>query len=239
MKTLIKKSFVFFLIFYLLLSATVTPKVLRQAFADEGYYRVLKDGVAFYSSANKGDILFELPVSYYVKKIGENGDFLHVECYGANQLTPLLDGYVLKNEVSKRDAINPYLSFTVTTAKSAVLYEDVTLSTPLQYVFKSRTLGYYGQIALSDGSYVYYVTYNNKIGYVKEEDLMPFNVPLHETPLKETDFSEENLTVPTIKPEKSANGLKIFVIVAIVVASIIIFALIVIPERKNRVYETD
>ena len=239
MSSIFKKSFVFFLIFYLLLSFSITPKVILKAFADDGYYRVLKDGVMFHSSANKDETLFELPVSYYVKKIGESSDFLHVECYGTNNLTPLLDGYVLKSDVIKSDAVKPYLSFTVTTATSAVLYEDSTLKTPLQYVFKDRTLGYYGRILNADGTYVYYVNYNNKIGYVKEEDLIPFNVPLHETPLKEVLPEEESQNVSTIPNEKSTNGLKIFVIVAVVVASIIILALIVIPEHKNKAYETD
>ena len=239
MNSFIKKSFVFFLIFYIFIFSISFPKITYKAYAEDGYYRVISDGVMFYSSPSKSDALFELPVSYYVKKIGESADFLHVECYGANQLTPLLDGYVLKADVTKSNAINPYLSFTVTTAKSAVLYEDSSLLSPLQYVFKSRTLGYYGQVKQADGSYAYYVTYNNKIGYVKEEDLLPFNVPLHETPLTESSAQEDLTSVFETKSEKSTNGLKIFVIVAIIIASIIILALIVIPERKNKAYEID
>ena len=239
MNYLIKKSFVFFLIFYIFVLAIELPNVTLKAHAEDVYYRVIKEEVTFHSSPSKSDALFELPISYYVKRIGETSDFLHVECYGANQLTPLLDGYVLKSEVTKSDAVNPYLSFTVTTAKSAVLYEDSSLQTPLQYVFKSRTLGYYGQIKQADGSYAYYVTYNNKIGYVKEEDLLPFNVPMHETPLVESSFAPNKENVFTTDSEKSADGLKIFVIVAIIIASVIILALIVIPERKNKPYEID
>jgi hypothetical protein len=206
------------------------------AFANtsDNYYRITERGVYFNASPSPNSALFELPTTYYVKKIGETGDYYHVECFGNSTQTPLLDGYVLKSAVTESPATDPYLTFSVTTANSAVLYEDKALTVPIQYIFKERTLGYYGMME-TDHDIIYMVSYNGKIGYIKEDDLTPFTVPTHPTPLEDLSVvAPENPLGEN--PDKNATGtnLKVTVIVALALATLIIIALIVVPERKNR-----
>ena len=211
------------------------PQTISPTFADgEPFYRVKTRGVYFNASPTLNASLFELPVGYYVKKIGESGDYYHVECFGNSPLTPLLDGYVLKSAVTESSATDPYLTFSVTTASSTVLYEDKSLSVPIQYIFKDRVLGYYGMME-TDHHIIYMVSYNGKIGYVKESDLTPFTVPSHPTPLEDPPATTPNTTTD-IESENGASGtnLKITVIVALALATLIIIALIVVPERQNK-----
>lgn len=224
------------IVVFISLSPFLMPSV-TPAFAEEPYLRVVTKNVMFCATPTINDAVFELPYSYYVKKTGESGAFYQIECYGESPYTPLLDGYVLKTDVISESTDKPYLNMTVTTATSAVLYEDKDLTTPIQYVFKNRTLGYYGAYQLGS-QYAYCVTYNNKIGYMRESELMPFDVPLHETPIKLDPVSVDDDDKNTIETS-SDNTLKIVVIVALALGAFIIFALIVIPEQKEKRYETE
>ena len=212
-------------------------KSLKIAVAETAYLRVVTKNVMFCASPTSNDVVFELPYSYYVKKTGETGAFYQIECYGESPYTPLLDGYVLKTDVVTESTDKPYLNLTVTTATSAILYEDKELTTPIQYVFKNRTLGYYGAYKVGS-TYAYCVTYNDKIGYVRESELIPFDVPLHETPIKLEPTTPSD-TPDTGSSTTSDNTLKIIVIVALAVGAFIIFALIVIPEQKEKRYDTE
>ena len=227
--------------FLLILLAVSMPfyigRNFKIAFAETPYLRVVTKNVMFCASPTSNDAVFELPYSYYVKKTGETGAFYQIECYGQSPYTPLLDGYVLKSDVIIESTDKPYLNLTVTTATSAIHYEDKELTTPIQYVFKNRTLGYYGAYQVGN-VYAYCVTYNDKIGYVRESELIPFDVPLHETPIKLEPAIPDD--TPNEGEEKTSdNTLKIIVIVALGVGAFIIFALIIIPEQKEKRYDTE
>ena len=201
---------------------------------EASYLRVVKEGVYFYETPNKESSLFELPYSYYLKKIGTVGDYYRVECFGSGTLSPMLDGYVLISEVDFSDPVtDPFLNFTVTTCDSAVLYADKTLQQPEVLIFKNRTLGYYGKAYSTNNEIIYMVTYNHKIGYVKEEALVPFNVPLHDLPVFDKLPEVNQLTEPTTL-SKGDNVLKILVIVALIASAIIIIGLIVLPDKKEK-----
>ena len=215
----------------------ITQTSITPALAEEPYLRVVTKNVMFCASPTISDAVFELPYSYYVKKTGETGAFYQIECYGESPYTPLLDGYVLKTDVISENTDAPYLNLTVTTATSTVLYEDKDLTTPIQYVFKNRTLGYYGAYKLGN-QYAYCVTYNDKIGYVRESELIPFDVPLHATPIKLSPVTPDDKQETPIK-DTGDSTLKIIVIVALGIGAFIIFALIVIPEQKEKRYDTE
>ena len=206
------------------------------AHAETPYLRVTETGVYFFAEPVLGTEVFELPTSYYVKNVGEVGDFYHIECYGASSFTPLLDGYVLKTSVTPSNTDNPYLSLTVKTANSTVMYEDFSLTKSIQYIFKERTLGYYGMMNTDQGI-IYFVSYNSKIGYVKEVDLSPFSVPLHPTPIETKSPPNSQPQSPSDSTQNNQNGasLKITVIVSLGLATLIILALIVVPEKKSRI----
>ena len=44
---------------------------------------------------------------------------------------------------------------------------------PLQYIFPEREMIYYGKLSSPQGI-IYYVSYNDKLGYVKESNVYPF-----------------------------------------------------------------
>lgn len=215
---------------------TFFPISVHTARADDNYLRVIEQGVYFYEIPDLSGKIFELPYGYYLKKTGASGEFIRIECYGAGSYTPLLDGYVLAEEtIYEAPELSPYLDFTVTTADSAVLYSDTSLKEPLQFIFKNRTLGYYGKAYAEDGSNLYCVTYNSRMGFIKEEYLYPFTVPEHPTPII-TETIADSETSPDATEEKSDSDkvLKILVVVALVAAAIIILGLIVLPEKKER-----
>jgi hypothetical protein len=197
------------------------------------YLRVIDEETLFYSNANEQSALFFLPYTYYVKSLGQVGEFYHVECYGQNG-SPALDGYVKANKLfdDGLSVINPYVSLSLTTVNTAVLYSDTTLVTPIQYVFPERNMRYYGNLEVG-GFNVYYVEYNGKLGYVKEVDVYPFAIPNHpneltfltpptppevETPIKTEDFNQ--------------NELRVLIIACLCIAGV--FALIVALKNKTK-----
>jgi len=231
-----KKSKITAIIIIMVLLVTVFPSSIKTAHGDSEYYRVVSNGVYLNSNASSTSAVFELPLSYYVKKTGEVNEYYHVECYGENDKTPKIDGYVLKEELKKATSTNnPYLSLSVKTNASVVLYKDKELKEPLRVIFPDKELGYYGKIPLNNGGMAYYVNYGAEIGYVKEEFILPFTVPMHETPIEseKVENNEEEVKTPTEKPSEKDSELKVIVIVAVVLSAIIILGLIVIPEKKN------
>ncbi len=124
------------------------------------------------------------------------------------------------------------------TLSTSVLYADKSLSTPLQYIFSNRNLIYYGQIKADDNSIIFYVSYNNKLGYVKESEIIPFDLPYHPN---ELTFLTPEPNQPESPPEQeSAENLltlRIVIIVSLLFAGIIalFIALKNKPEKKNSV----
>lgn len=143
------------------------------------YLRVIDNKTPFYTSVYDSTPLFYLPYTYYVKVIDELNGFMHVECYGNNN-TPSIDGFVPSSYLYNDglNVVEPYLDLYVTTLSTAPLYLDAQLTNRIQYVFKDRTLSYYGHFE-SNGKILYYVGYNDKLGYVEENFLVPFVINNH------------------------------------------------------------
>lgn len=209
--------------------SSVTADV-KYASAESAYMRVISYDTPFYKTPYDDAPLFYLPYTYYVKVLDVGNDYAHIECYG-DALIAALDGYVPKDKLFSDglEVSSPYLSLTITTLQTAVLYSDETLTTPLQYIFADRRLQYYGAIDSSQGI-IYYVSYNNRLGYVKEADVYPFSITNHPNELTflTPDAPEE--------PEQSAPvtedffGLKATVFVCLFFAGII--ALLVALKQK-------
>jgi hypothetical protein len=197
------------------------------------YLRVIDEETLFYSNANEQSALFFLPYTYYVKSLGQVGEFYHVECYGQNG-SPALDGYVKANKLfdDGLSVINPYVSLSLTTVNTAVLYSDTTLVTPIQYVFPERNMRYYGNLEVG-GFNVYYVEYNGKLGYVKEVDVYPFAIPNHPNELtfipKEPEIPPEE-TPSTTAPKEDYMPFKIIIVACLLFAGLV--ALFVALKQK-------
>lgn len=192
-------SFYFFAFIYILIcvfsfSLFFTPKI---AFSEEttGYLRVITDDTPFYTDKDANSALFYLPYTYYVKVL-ERGDLLTRIEYGEGGNA--IDGFVPTNMLFY-DGLKvsaPFPQIDVFTADTAVLYEDSGLTKAMQYIFRSRKLIYYGNAVSPQGDALYFVGYNNKLGYVKEEELLPFTVPYHPNELTFIikEEPEENVT---------------------------------------------
>ena len=221
------------------LTAFSTGTQTAAASGKDVYLRVITEDTPFYSDADMTDLLFYLPYTYYVKVLSTGETATHVEIGGNNlKLDGFTPGDLLFSDGLPID--NPYPSVSVTTAKSAVLYADKDLSTPLLFVFPSRTMKYYGS-ADANGEILYYVSYNEYLGYVKETDLIPFTVENHPNPLTFIPESEE----PPIKSEPdnppaetSYSPLAMIVIGALLLAGIIglIFSVLKKPRQKDTYY---
>lgn len=197
-----------------------------------GYYRIIDNDTFFFREAKTDTTLFLLPYSYYVNKIGEYGEFYHVEVFSDNLY--ILDGYVLKEKLffDNLSVSSPYPEIRIKTAYTTALYVDATLSSPIQYIFKDREMNFYGEYFSSKNEKLYYVDYNGKLGYVKEEFIYPFDIPLHENPLT---FIKEETPKENPSPEISEDTsyvYKIAIIGCILLAGVI--GLIALISKKKR-----
>ena len=213
----------------------VKPQTVS-ASASTDYRRIITDNTPFYSDTAGTSLLFYLPYTYYVKVL-EHGEVLsHVECYGTGK-SIALDGYVPTNMLYNDNlpVQTPYLEKEIVTLSTAVLYSDKELLNPLQYVFASRELVYYGQLTSVDGSIIFYVGYNNRLGYLKESDVYPFEIPFHPNSLTFIE-PEQQPTIPTIKqPETNRVGLttvRTIIVLCLFFAGVI--ALFVAIKKKPR-----
>ena len=211
------------LTFCYILLCSARPCALPAKAEDFGtYLRVITSDTPFFRSAEEKEPLFFLPYTYYVKIIDYGAEFTRVE-YGISGYA--IDGYV-PTEKLFRDGLevkNPFPEITVTTAENAVLYADKELSLPLQHVFSERELFYYGEYLSAQGERIYYLGYNNRLGYVKEAALKPFTVPPHpnertflheETPDNGSDDTEYAKTKDTLF------NLRVIIIVLLAAAGI-------------------
>ena len=164
------------------LAATALPlfNPNYSARAEEGgvYLRITSDDAPFYSGKTAESPLFYLPYTYYVRVISRGELFTYVE-YGSGGAA--IDGYVPTEKLffDGLTVENPYPSVKISTATVSVLYKDWALNSSLQYVFEGRELFFYGKYFSPQGKPLYYVGYNDRLGYVKEEDLVPFDIPPH------------------------------------------------------------
>ena len=194
----------------------------EKAHAESVYMRVITEETPFYQNADDINPLFYLPYTYYVKVLESNASVTHVECYG-NGGTAAIDGFVPTDYLFKDDLAveNPYVVLSITTVGTAVLYEDFTLSNPVQYIFADRELNYYGSLNHESGK-IFYVSYNGRLGYVKEAEVFPFSIPNHPN---ELTFLTPETPTPTPETPNSATdgvfGLKVAIIVCLIFAGVV------------------
>ena len=213
-------------------SFKITP-----AHADALFARVITEDTPFYQTESSIEPLFFLPYTYYVKVIKSGEEFTHVECYGDGD-TAAIDGFV-PTEMLFFDGLsvqNPFVVLQLTTVNTAVLYEDAALNKQSQYVFENRKLNYYGHTDTPSGK-AYFVSYNDRLGYIKETDVYPFSIPNHPNELTFL-VPEEPILPPTENTQQQSNndffGLKVAIIICILFAGVValFFALSKHPDRK-------
>lgn len=211
------------------------PSVAFAAYTDvqTGYMRVITDDTPFYPDRNSVKPLFYLPYTYYVR-ILEYGELTsHVEYAGGGAK---IDGYVptykLFNDGLRVD--EPYPEIDAVTAKTAVLYGDADLTNVLQYVFASRSLNFYGKYYSPQGNVLYYVGYNNKLGYVKEEDLVPFIIENHPNELTFIKKEEPEIVEQETESENTRNVTDLRILIIAVLGFAGIVALFVVLGRRPK-----
>ncbi len=234
-----KKLYIIIGIIITLISTNLCYYTPDKAFAISQYGRVIDANTPFYKSVYDTSPLFYLPYTYYVKVLGQTEEYTHVEIHGDNGITGL-DGYVPK-EMLYYDGLeveNPYLNIYITTANTTILYNDFNLSSSCQYIFASRNLYYYGQIVTEDGN-LFYVGYNNRLGYVKETDILPFSIANHPNKLTFiTDSLSPEVETPPISNDTSEFfGLKAIIIVCLFFAGIV--ALLLALGKKSGTGKTN
>ena len=165
--------------FFVIFNNVPTEKRLT-AYADESgeYLRIITDDTPFYADKTADTPLFYLPYTYYVRVLSRGELFSHVE-YGSGGAA--IDGFVPTDKLfyDGLTVEKPFPDVKTLTANTAVLYKTAALSNTVQFVFEGRELYLYGKNFSPQGKILYYVGYNDKLGYVKEEDVLPFTVANH------------------------------------------------------------
>ena len=197
----------------------------------QDYKRVINDTTPFYSNTLDQTPLFYLPYTYYVKVLDEIGNFSHVEICGDNGQIAI-DGFVPTEMLffDGQQVLYPYLNFKVKTLSTTLLYLDADLSTPSQYIFAERELTYYGEFVGAQGK-VFYVSYNNRLGYIKETDTYPFTIENHTNEL--TFLPKEEPIEESVKQSsQDFFSIKYIIIACLLFAGL--FALFVALNNKNK-----
>ncbi len=227
------------LILILFLSTLISAQHInppKNSHADVSYLRVITDDTPFFQSVTDQSPLFYLPYTYYVKVLGANNGFLHVECYG-NGNSVAIDGYVPEGYLfdDGLSVSSPYVVLNITTVNTAVLYADSGQSNSLQYVFKDRNLQYYGTLH-TDSGVLYYVGYNNKLGYVSENDVFPFSIPNHPNELTfiEPEQPEDTPDNPEIQ-SATAFDLRFAIIACLLFAGLVALFMVISKNKPNKV----
>ena len=218
-------ALLFGIIFLIAVSSLITDCPKKRVSAEtNGYLRVITDDTPFYADKTADAPLFYLPYTYYVR-VMERGDFYtHVE-YAVKGAS--IDGYVPTNKLFSDGltVTNPFPSLNVTT--------------PLQYVFEGRSLYYYGKYLSAQGKTLYYVGYNDRLGYVKEEDLVPFTLTNHPNELtfltpEEPEAAPETAETPTQEPAETQSVFNIRIAIIAVLGLAGFIALIVALGKKPK-----
>ncbi len=232
------RKFICIIIILILYSFPVTITKTSAGLYELGnseYRRIITEQTPFYLDSEGKQFLFYLPYTYYVKILNMQGDYIHIECYGTGS-TVALDGYTPKDMLyyDGLTVINPYPEKVIKTANSTVLYQDINLTESIQYVFQDRELTYYGKAKSTDGNLLFCVCYNNKIGYVKEIDILPFTLENHPNELTFLNNEENKPQIP-IEPKPSTNktytNLKTAIVACLLFAGIT--AIIVVSNKKT------
>lgn len=207
------------------------------AFAIESgeYLRIITDDTPFYADKGAETPLFYLPYTYYVRVLSRGELFSHVE-YGSGGAA--IDGFVPTDKLfyDGLSVETPYPDVKTLTANTAVLYKNAALTDTVQFVFEGRELYLYGKYPSSQGKILYYVGYNGKLGYVKEEDILPFTIKNHPNELTFIKSEPETEPAPEKTPDETEKdttlNLRIAIFAVLGLAGVI--ALIVAINKKPK-----
>ena len=229
------KKFIILLLLFISFSLPFNDIKNVNANINSGYLRVITEDTPFYSDEGLNNFLFYLPYTYYVKVLSDYGNVVHIECYGNG--TPAIDGYVLK-ELLFSDGLavnNPYAKITLSTIDNTAFFSSKSCNKVLQYIFPERNLSYYGHAFTESGEILYYVGYNGKLGYVKEESVLPFTLPNHPNEL--TFIKPEEPEEPEQSPDdnlpSTSNGNETYILRVAVILAIIFAGFVAIFAVKN------
>lgn len=208
-----------------------------RAYAEDNgeFLRVITADTPFYSDKTAETPLFYLPYTYYVRVLSRGELFCHVE-YGS--LGAAIDGFVPTDKLfyDGLSVENPYPNVKTLTATTAVLYKNAAMTDTVQYLFEGRELYLYGAYSSPQGKQVYYVGYNGKLGYVKEEEILPFTIENHPnelTFLTPPQSPEQPTEKPNDENEKDTTlNLRIAIFAVLGLAGVI--ALIIAVNKKPK-----
>ena len=228
--------------------AKATQETLRlSVYAGYDFRRIIDDTTPFYSDKQGNNLLFYLPYTYYVRVL-EKGDWLsRVEIVGENVIS--IDGYVPTDMLFDDDLAvsSPYVNLNVKLKNTATMYDSPSCLNAIHIVYSDRDLNYYGTVMRDDGVRLFYVSYFNKIGYVYENDVVPFTIPNHPNELtfivtEEPSPPETNQepTEETQQPDSSSvlSNVRIIIFTCLIFAGLlaIVFAF---KNKQKPIKETN
>ncbi len=217
-------------LFVVLLAAACIPAVTASAEEETAAYaRITQDGVYFYRYADESAGLFILPRTYFVRIIGEAGDFYRVRYLETADAASALEGYCKADEVTPVDYIpeTPYLNYSVT-----VTYRVDSGSMQLPDSFLTEytlTAVYYGEFAYGSAT-SYYVLLNGQFGYVPASACSIVNYP-ENTEHTEPETPPEEETAPA---EQSFGALNVVLICALAAAALGAIYFLFRPAKAKR-----
>ena len=182
---------------------------------DEKYARIVADGVYFYSSADETAGLFILPRTYFVKIVGEAGDYYRVRYLDSSGDGRALEGYCLADEIEPVGYTpeTPYLVYSVTVTYRAGGDYSLPDSSLSEYTV---TADYYGEFDYGSST-CYYVRLNGQFGYVPAASCSVVDYPENtEHTVQETPSSDGG----TAENENSFGALNVVLICVLAVAAL-------------------
>ena len=241
------KKFTCLFIIMTLLCLFMPESQVANANYSKSYARVINDTTPFFSDTTSNNLLFYLPYTYYVKIIGEKDNFYHVE-YGGYSSNPVIDGFVPKTALffDELSVSSPYPNVDVVSSSSCTLYENSKMDTPIKHIFANRKVLPYGINYAPNGSVIYFVSYNDSLGYLYESQITPFTINNHENPLTFLESENVSQNTPTATPnteqdstDKNFLSLRIVIIVCLVFAGLIaLFVGVKNASRKRTDYSS-
>ena len=191
------------------------------------YGRVLKDNVYLYklpflSNENR---LFALPVTYFVKVIGEEKDFYIAEYQDNEEGYVKVFGYVQKSVITLYDhtPVSPYFAKSTLSVVSSnsYIYSTPNTQSILASVLIGQEVKYYGKLYdRATLTTYYYVYFLNTFGYVKSSCLSSLNLEMNKEPLPVDsalkDSQEQIESKPTTTTQKKS-GSKTKILLAVII----------------------
>ena len=248
LQRLIKLFLILNLIFFALISPPTsslsryspTFTKFNVAFASETKWaRVLDENTPFYSDSACTMVKFYLPYTYFVKVINIGDDVTRVIYMDGQSTLPQREGYIKTCDLHIFDGIptNPYPQVGIKITADEILFADSNKKYPKTVLTQGEEATYYGELTVDNEKFCY-VYCNGYIGYVRKSAFAPFELPLHEIPIK-TATPEDSLTSEIIQLDSEVNvqsvtaldsTMKIVIIIAVAVTCISVIYLLFRPK---------